>query len=75
MDVVIPAYAFSRKTVQAALLNKISAKIKPEPRVEPEAPAAPEQPQGRSVDELKKRLETIKTLSNGGNEHDYHRNA
>lgn len=62
VDVVIPAYAFSRKNVQAALLNKISAKMKPEPKAEPDTPAEPEQPQGRSVDELKKRLETIKNF-------------
>ncbi|MBQ1554549.1 MAG: Clp protease ClpP [Clostridia bacterium] len=50
----VPAYAFSGKTVQAALMNKISAKRKP---VQPEEPS---QPMGRSVDELKARLNTIK---------------
>lgn len=76
-DVTVPAYAFSRKNMQAELMNKISAKAKKTtPVVEkteaPSKPAAvrpaaekamPEvktEPHGRSVDELKKRLETIK---------------
>ena len=61
-DIVIPAYAFSRKNEQAALLNKISAKMKPEPKAEnePEPVSEPEQPEGRSVDELKQKLEMIK---------------
>ena len=63
-EVAIPAYAFSRKTVQAALMNKISAKVKPvqkddAPAAEPEKPS---EPMGRSVDELKKRLNTIKNF-------------
>lgn len=71
----IPAYAFSRKTVQAALMNKINAKAEAEMKpvdVEPEKaetqaegtpePEAAEKPAGRSVDELKARLETIKNF-------------
>lgn len=72
----IPAYAFSRKTVQAALMNKISAKvgaekqemkpvdILPEQVEEPaeEKPEVTEKPMGRSVDELKERLKTIKNF-------------
>ncbi len=60
----IPAYAFSMKTVQAALINKISAKMQTEPKPVPDTvlqpERQPEQPQGRSVDELKKQLEAIK---------------
>lgn len=54
--VVAPAtaYAFSGKTVEKALINKISAKAKP---IEAKPKA---KPQGRSVDELRQRLETIK---------------
>ena len=66
----VPAYAFSRKTVQAALMNKISAKVKPAQRVkipaQADIPAAePEEatePMGRSVDELKAHLNTIKNF-------------
>lgn len=72
---VVPAYAFSRKTVQATLMNKISAKaaaemkpadVMPE-KVKPqdEKPAEPESAEvtmGRSVDELKERLATIKNF-------------
>ena len=76
----IPAYAFSRKTVQATLMNKISAKVgagKQEMKsavIQPEAvktkedlPGEKEQeatvkPAGRSVDELRARLETIKNF-------------
>ena len=83
----IPAYAFSRKTVQAALMNKIATVSRKErvreeqarmienraeklvmdaafPVNEPEAVASEEkvsvEPAGRSVDELKARLATIK---------------
>lgn len=45
------AYAFSSKAVEKALINRISAKAQPSPRNEPH---------GRSVDELKARLKTIK---------------
>lgn len=45
------AYAFSGKTIEKALINKISAKAKPVQKPKP---------QGRSVDELKARLYTIK---------------
>lgn len=47
------AYAFSSKAVATALMNKIVGKAKSEP----DEPAKPE---GRSVDELKERLATIK---------------
>lgn len=69
--VTIPAYAFSRKTVQAALMDKISAKVKPVQDadipvpVQTDVPAEPEEasePAGRSVDELKARLNTIKNF-------------
>lgn len=69
----IPAYAFSRKTVQAALMNKINTKVEAEMKpvdVTPEKaemqdertpePESAEELTGRSVDELKARLETIK---------------
>ena len=65
-EVVIPAYVFSRKTVQAALMNKITAKVKPVYKEDIPAPpqtdnpAEPEETMGRSVDELKARLNTIK---------------
>lgn len=71
-DAAIPAYAFSRKTVQAALMNKISAKAKSVPKADTavpaqtDAPAAepdePNEPMGRSVDELRARLNTIKNF-------------
>lgn len=71
-EVAIPAYAFSRKTVQAALMNKISSKAKPVPKADTavpaqtDAPAAepekPSEPMGRSVDELRARLNTIKNF-------------
>ena len=47
------AYAFSSKAVATALMNKIVGKAKSEP-------AEPAKPEGRSVDELKERLATIK---------------
>lgn len=65
-DNVVPAYAFSRKTVQAALMNKITAKASKETKMHPAEIVAPVQPEetskpaGRSVDELKARLVTIK---------------
>ena len=86
---VVPAYAFSRKTVQAALMNKITAKAarctgaksynSAKPLIEdtcdmqgkePEIvlvekmvkPQAEEVTMGRSVDELKERLATIKNF-------------
>lgn len=67
-DITVPAYAFSRKTVQAALMNKISAKAKPVQKADipadaqTDTPAQPEEPAGRSVDELKARLNTIKNF-------------
>ncbi len=42
------AYSFSAKAVEAAIINKIAAKSKPEA------------PKGRSVDELRKQLQSIK---------------
>lgn len=47
------AYAFSSRNVAVALMNKLVSKAKPEP-------AEPEKPVGRSVDELKQKLATIK---------------
>ena len=62
----IPAYAFSGKAVQQALVNKITAKAKPKPPAQPEPtakhtpPAEPETSTGRSVDELMERLNLLK---------------
>ena len=67
-DIAVPAHAFSRKTVQAALMNKITAKAKPVQKADipadaqTDTPAQPEEPAGRSVDELKARLNTIKNF-------------
>ena len=49
----IPAYAFSGKAVQQALVNKITAKAKPKTPMKTE-------PTGRSVDELMERLNLLK---------------
>lgn len=54
----IPAYAFSGKAVEQALVNKITAKAKPAPTIE--TPAEPEVPEGRSVNELMERLNLLK---------------
>ena len=83
---VVPAYAFSRKTVQAALLNKITAKAESqkvreadisvkkdvvvssktaEPVLKDEISEPDDvtvETTGRSVDDLKARLETIKNF-------------
>ncbi len=62
----IPAYAFSGKAVQQALVNKITAKAKANPPAQPEPtakhtpPAEPEAPTGRSVNELMERLNLLK---------------
>ena len=53
--ITVPAYAFSSKTVAANLMNKIA-----EQKPQEEKPA--EKPAGRSVDELKARLATIKNF-------------
>ncbi|MBR6856127.1 MAG: Clp protease ClpP, partial [Bacteroidaceae bacterium] len=66
--VSVPAYAFSGRAVENALLNKITAKAKaatptePEPEPEPEltAPDEPETTPGRTIDELMARLNLIK---------------
>ena len=66
LAVSIPAYAFSGRAVENALLNKISAKVKaaaptePEPEPESTAPEEPEAKLGRTVDELMARLNLIK---------------
>ncbi len=64
----VPAYAFSGRAVENALLNKITAKVKaetpaepePEPDLEPTAPEEPEIKPGRTIDELMARLNLIK---------------
>lgn len=64
-QITVPAYAFSRKTVQAALMNKISAKAKPVQKADIPISVQPKEasePMGRSVDELKARLNTIKNF-------------
>ena len=53
--ITVPAYAFSSKTVAANLMNKIA-----EQKPQEEKPA--EKPAGRSVDDLKARLATIKNF-------------
>ena len=68
LAVDVPAYAFSGRAAENALLNKITAKVKPaervelepEPVIEEPAPAKPEVKPGRSVDELMARLNLIK---------------
>ena len=66
LAVDVPAYAFSGRAVENALLNKITAKVKPaekvkpEPEIEESVPAEPETTPGRSVDELMARLNLIK---------------
>ncbi len=52
------AYAFSGKLAAMALFNKLAEKTAPKP--EPEPAPAMEKPEGRSVDDLKARLATIK---------------
>jgi ATP-dependent Clp protease protease subunit len=62
----VPAFAFSSKAVENALMNKITAKAKPVVKAEakPEAktatPAEPEVKRGRSVAELMDRLNLMK---------------
>ena len=51
----VPAYAFSGKAAEAALLNKLTSKTAP-----PKEPTAPEEKPGRSVNELMERLNLIK---------------
>ncbi|MCR4669117.1 MAG: ATP-dependent Clp protease proteolytic subunit, partial [Clostridia bacterium] len=68
LAVCVPAYAFSGRAVENALLNKITAKVKaetpaePEPEPDPEPPALeePEIKPGRTIDELMARLNLIK---------------
>lgn len=57
---VMPAYAFSRKTVQAALMNKICARAKTGRAADVRTQT--DKPVGRSVDELKVQLNTIKNF-------------
>lgn len=62
----VPAFAFSSKAVEAALINKLTAKATPVaqavPKEEPKAdpPAEPEVKRGRSVSELMDRLNLMK---------------
>ncbi len=53
--ITVPTYAFSSKTVAANLMNKIAEQ-------KPQAEIPAEKPTGRSVDELKARLATIKNF-------------
>ena len=65
-DDEMPAYAFSDSAVERTLINKLTAKAaltKPQPDFEIKetpAPETPAEPTGRSVDDLKSRLMTIK---------------
>ena len=62
----VPAFAFSSKAVEAALINKLTAKATPVaqavPKEEPKADpsAEPEVKRGRSVSELMDRLNLMK---------------
>ena len=58
LTVDVPAYAFSGKAAETALMNKLVAKaaVKSEPPAEPE----PEPEHGRSVDDLMERLNLLK---------------
>ena len=68
LAVDVPAYAFSGRAVENALLNKITAKAKPAEKAEPvpepvkeePAPEEPEVKPGRTIDELMARLNLIK---------------
>ena len=53
------AYAFSGKAAATNLINKLSVHVMTEPEVNTPEPEEPE-PEGRSVDDLKERLYTIK---------------
>jgi ATP-dependent Clp protease protease subunit len=57
--VEVPAYAFSGKEVANRLYNKIAAKVTPAPKTETPA-KEPEEPHGRSYDELMERLNLMK---------------
>ena len=69
LAVSVPAYAFSGRAVENALLNKITAKVnavapvlESEPEIDP-APSTPEETEpipGRTVDELMVRLNLLK---------------
>lgn len=60
----VPAFAFSSKAVETALINKITAKAKPvvkdEPKAEPKEEPKTEPIHGRSVSELMERLSLMK---------------
>jgi len=60
----VPAFAFSSKAVEMALINKITAKAKPvvkdEPKAEPKEEPQTEPTHGRSVSELMERLNLMK---------------
>lgn len=68
LAVDVPAYAFSGRAVENALLNKITAKAKPAEKAEPVPepvkeepdPEEPEVKPGRTIDELMARLNLIK---------------
>ena len=60
LAVDIPAYAFSGKDIEKALVNKITAKAAPKAAPAAAAPAEPEVKSGRSVDELMGRLNLMK---------------
>ena len=64
LNAEIPAYAFSGKAVQMALVNKLTAKASQTPAAkptpEPVTPGRSEVHEGRSVDDLMERLNLLK---------------
>ena len=64
LNAEIPAYAFSGKAVQMALVNKLTAKASQKPAARPtpalETPGRLEVHEGRSVDDLMERLNLLK---------------
>lgn len=64
LNAEIPAYAFSGKAVQMALVNKLTAKASQKPAAKPtpapETPGRSEVHEGRSVDDLMERLNLLK---------------
>lgn len=64
LNAEIPAYAFSGKAVQMALVNKLTAKASQKPAAKPtpapEIPGRSEVHEGRSVDDLMERLNLLK---------------